>query len=301
MLFRRRTGGIHQLKPHIVYEKSVDQAKTPQGHFLRADPRDPNRLITADAARGPWDPDGAHGGVGAAVLARALERLVPEKRLCRMTIDLIRPVPMGGLRTEVQVTRNGRSVATANGCLLDDHGEIRVTATALYQSGTAMTDVPTTHFAPPSNPNNDATSPFPIRRIVGHDLPNISDAMTVRYPTGQNGSPGPTTVWIKTLDLVEGELTSPWQRAAIVGDCPNGFGRNAEPWDISFINPDLTIHLHRDPVGTWIGLQIVSRWEPTGHGVAEALMFDTEGAVGRVVQTLLLRSAVDRKTECSGD
>lgn len=264
-----------------------------QGHFLRTDPEDSSRLITTDTARGPWDPNGAHGGVGAAVLARAFERLLPDKRLCRMTVDLVRPTPMGGLHTETRVTKNGRSVATATGCLLDDQGDIRLTATALYQVGAAMTNVPTASFAPPSDPNSDANAAFPIRRIVGHELSNISEAMTVRYPPGQDGSPGPTTVWITTLDLIEGEATSPWQRAAIVGDCPNGFGRNAEPWDISFVNPDLTIHLHRDPVGPWIGLQIVSRWEPTGHGIAEALMFDTEGAVGRVVQTLLLRPTVD--------
>lgn len=268
--------------------------------FLLVDPNDPKRLIPTDLARGPWDPEGAHGGVGAAALVRGLEGLSPEKRLSRLTVDLTRPVPMAGFRVECELTRDGRSVATAIGRLLDDAGNVRLTATALYTGGTSLGPVPTVQFDPPSDPEHDEDAEFPIRRIVGHNLPNFQTAMRVRYPRGHDGEPGPTTVWIKTVDLLYGEETSPWQRAAIVGDCPNGFGRNAEPWEVNFINPDLTIHLHRQPSGKWLGLKIDSRWESDGHGIADGLMFDREGAVGRVVQTLLLRPGIDRNAATPG-
>lgn len=54
------------------------------------------------------------------------------------------------------------------------------------------------------------------------------------------------------------------------------------------MNPDLTIVLHRLPVGEWLGSPAVSRWEPSGIGLADALLFDELGVVGRACQTLLL-------------
>ena len=55
-----------------------------------------------------------------------------------------------------------------------------------------------------------------------------------------------------------------------------------------FINPDLSVHLLRDPVGEWICL--ASRTLPSGVGVglAESALYDGEGRIGRSVQSLLL-------------
>ena len=44
--------------------------------------------------RGPRDPTACHAGPPTAMMARALERAVPDKRLARITVDLIRPVPL---------------------------------------------------------------------------------------------------------------------------------------------------------------------------------------------------------------
>lgn len=55
------------------------------------------------------------------------------------------------------------------------------------------------------------------------------------------------------------------------------------------MNPDLTILLHRDPEGDWLGTQATSYWESNGIGMADALLFDHNGVVGRAIQTLLLR------------
>ena len=84
---------------------------------------------------------------------------------------------------------------------------------------------------------------------------------------------------------------SPFQRISPLADCGNAFGRNAEPDEVQFVNTDLVIALHRDPVGEWMGSRATSTWQPTGVGLAEALLFDDEGPVGRALQTLLLRPA----------
>ena len=57
---------------------------------------------------------------------------------------------------------------------------------------------------------------------------------------------------------------------------------------ISFPNTDLTISLHRDPVGDWFGSKSVSHWQPTGIGLSDSELFDVEGSVGRATQSLIL-------------
>ncbi|HUF85303.1 MAG TPA: thioesterase family protein, partial [Acidimicrobiia bacterium] len=56
----------------------------------------------------------------------------------------------------------------------------------------------------------------------------------------------------------------------------------------TFINPDLTIYLHRIPNGEWVGLDALTVPEAEGVGVAESVLFDEQGRIGRAVQSLLL-------------
>ena len=94
---------------------------------------------------------------------------------------------------------------------------------------------------------------------------------------------------MKTVPLLATETPSPFQRLCPLADCGNAFGRNAEPWEVNFMNPDLTILLHREPQGEWLGTNSTGYWEDTGIGMADAQLFDESGSVGRALQTLLLR------------
>jgi hypothetical protein len=52
-----------------------------------------------------------------------------------------------------------------------------------------------------------------------------------------------------------------------------------------FINPDISLHLHRLPRGEWVGMKSVSHAHPHGVGMADSLLFDREGRIGRVIQS----------------
>jgi hypothetical protein len=56
----------------------------------------------------------------------------------------------------------------------------------------------------------------------------------------------------------------------------------------SFINVDLTVHLHRMPTGEWICMDAVTLPEPNGIGMADTQLFDARGPIGRAAQTLLI-------------
>jgi hypothetical protein len=91
------------------------------------------------------------------------------------------------------------------------------------------------------------------------------------------------------VPVVAGEPPSPVARVAAAADFGNGIS-----WVLSrlagyrFINPDLTIYLHRMPVGDWVCLDAATAVEPQGIGMAESRLWDERGPIGRSVQSLLL-------------
>ncbi len=246
-----------------------------------------------DHARGPWDPDACHGGPPTGLLVRALEQALPELRLARISVDLGRPVPMAGFTIVTEVTRAGRATANTAARLLDADGKVRATATGMH-----LAVAPTPIFEARIDNSGIVTprladsSPgeFPVGRVT-HGEPGFRGAVEIRYPEGEDNTPGATAVWMRTVALLPDEEMSPFQRISPLADCGNAFGRNAEPTEVQFVNTDLLIALHRDPVGEWLGSRATSAWQPTGSGLAEALLFDDEGPVGRALQTLLLRPA----------
>ena len=55
-----------------------------------------------------------------------------------------------------------------------------------------------------------------------------------------------------------------------------------------FINPDLTLYLEREPRGEWVALQSEMRVALGNVAVAESLLWDREGRVGRATQALVV-------------
>jgi Thioesterase-like superfamily len=55
-----------------------------------------------------------------------------------------------------------------------------------------------------------------------------------------------------------------------------------------FINPDLTLYVEREPIGEWIGLRSETRIASGGVGIAESVLYDQRGRVGRATQALLV-------------
>src|SRR5690606_18380399 len=74
--------------------------------------RDGDRFVASELVRGPWDPRFAHGGPPSALLAREAERLGREHgapHVARLTIDLLRAVPITTLEVRSEVVRAGKS------------------------------------------------------------------------------------------------------------------------------------------------------------------------------------------------
>jgi len=161
------------------------------------------------------------------------------------------------------------------------------TATGLHLRRAELGEVPDPAVAGPVFADS-RPGPFPIA-AGRHGLPMFGNLVEARYPPGEGPMPGPTTIWLRTPDLLEGEQPSPFVSLCPLADCGNAVSRNAELDRMGFVNPDLTIFLVRPPRGRWLASQAVSHWQPSGVGLADAALFDADGFVGRAVQTLLLQ------------
>jgi acyl-coenzyme A thioesterase PaaI-like protein len=91
---------------------------------------DGNRVETSPNAAGPWDSNMQHGSAPAALVTWAAEAIptsVP-MQIVRVTIDLLRPVPVAPLTVETEVLREGRKIQLcAIRLLADDVVVVRAT------------------------------------------------------------------------------------------------------------------------------------------------------------------------------
>ena len=88
--------------------------------------------------------------------------------------------------------------------------------------------------------------------------------------------------------LLPGEEPSPLTRVLIAADSGNGVSAVLDWRRFVFVNPDLTVHLHREPVGEWVCLVARTTVEGVGGGLAESTIHDREGPVARGLQTLFV-------------
>lgn len=262
--------------------ESSDRSDLPDAVFHL----DGDRFVPTPLARGPWSPDAQHGGPPAALLGRAIERFEPStaSRIARVTVELLRPVPLQPLRVETRLVRPGKKVQLVEATIVAGGVEV-VRAVALRLRETQL-DFPDSALGPDDRPPDGATGP---RFERGWPV-NFSDAVEFRVVRGgPGGDPGPGTCWIRLAKpLVAGEDPSPLQRVLAAADFGNGISSPLGWERYSFINPDLTVALHRPAQGEWIGLEAVTWPEHEGVALADTALYDERGRIGRSLQNLLL-------------
>ena len=263
--------------------------------------RDGDLFRPTELARGPWDPGALHGGAPTALIVHAVERCAPapELRLARITCEFLRPVPLDTLSVHAEVLRPGRRVMLLEATIRDSAGTEVVRARCLRLRASELEASP-----PPAQRRDEQGEhggrggriPFPgpdQGRV--NDFPNAglpmfaTDAMEIRFVEGIFREPGGAIAWFRLRQpLVDGEPPSPLELVAAAGDFGNGIA-SVLSWDEHvFINPDLTIYVEREPQGEWLALQSETRVSAGAVAVAESVLWDEHGRVGRATQALLV-------------
>lgn len=254
---------------------------------------DGETVTPTDLSRGPWDPTACHGGPIGALLVRFIEAAPDggaDWQLARVTVELTRPVPLEPLRIDTEVVRPGRKVALVEARLVRASDGVEVARARGLRIRRAAIPLPEHPALAPERPFGEAGHGAELPPLfVAAPMAFHSDACELRFATGAFIDAGPVQVWIRlTVPVFDGEQPSGAQRAIAAADFGNGVS-GALPADrYLFINPDLTIHLLRPPVGEWIGMDSRSHYGPEGAGLAESALYDEHGRIGRSVQSLFI-------------
>jgi acyl-CoA thioesterase len=247
--------------------------------------QDGDTFTATELALGPWAPGALHGGAPAALLAGAFAQVVSGGlRPARLTYEFIRPVPRGPLTVGVSVVRPGRRVTLLDGSLSTDDGTEVTRARALFVAPSELGMPPA---APPPFPGpaegalNDWSSAG-MRMFA-------TDAMEIRFVQGRFRELGPSIAWFRLRHpLVAGRPNTPVGLVAAAGDFGNGIASVLSWEEHVFINPDLTLYIEREPAGEWVALQSEMRVAPGSVAVAESVLWDQQGRIGRATQSLVV-------------
>src|SRR4029079_16472450 len=187
--------------------------------------------VPSELTRGPWDPAAMHGGPPAALLARAVERCDPGPAnfLARLTVELLRPVPLVPLTISARSLRPGKMVHWIEATLTA--GDVEVARAVGLRLGT-VADSP---LAPPPpgivempRPETGTTLDLDPQRIRGVGFWNANDTLMCG---GAFFSAGRGCAWLRlTVPLVAGEDPTPAQRVAAAADFASGIGN---PLDVT--------------------------------------------------------------------
>jgi acyl-coenzyme A thioesterase PaaI-like protein len=261
-------------------------------------------FVPSEHARGPWDPGALHGGAPAALMAAAFERLEPgaDLRIARLGFEFLRPVPLAPLKLSMRIVRPGRRVQELAGELSVEApgpggaGEQVVCRASALRVREIAEDVPTTAPVAPPEDGGQAlgrpadSAPLSFALDDSREPSFALTAMEMRAPEDPREL-GPGRVWMRLrLPLVAGQELTPLARLAATADFGNGISAVLPFARFLFINADLTIHLHRPPRGEWIGLDARTLLHAHGTGLAESVIHDEHGPVGRAFQTLVVES-----------
>ncbi|UWE09917.1 thioesterase family protein [Actinacidiphila bryophytorum] len=251
------------------------------------------RYASSGATAGPWSPKTQHAGPPSALVGRLMERheARPGMRIARVTVDLPRPVPVGDLDVEVTTVRAGERTELLEGRITSQGREVLLARA--WRLVAAPGDTPALSPLAPVPP---LPGPQPPQTMAGAYLDGYVSAMEWRFPPAAPGAaepgfdtPGPGTAWARQrVPLVEGEADTPLTRALTLADSSWAVGFELDHRRGLVINTDVTLLLHRDPVGEWMCLRSATAAAAGGSGLAQGELHDGTGECGRILQTLLV-------------
>jgi hypothetical protein len=240
---------------------------------------------------GPWDSNAQHGGPPSALLGRAMLRCQPrpDMMITRFTCEILRSIPVGEITVAARVARPGRSVELLEATASAGGREV-ARATAWRVLRTACPAVESRQPVPPPLPEAPPTAMTDERPGMAAGWSDgYMSAMEWRSVRGDVSISGPAIVWMRMrYPLVPDEEPAPLERVLIAADSGNGASWELDISRWLFINPELTVHLHRDPVGEWVCLDAQTAITPGGAGLATCRLSDLDGPLGVSAQSLFI-------------
>lgn len=242
-----------------------------------------------------WANTMQHGAPPAAILVRAMERLAGAPasgtRISRVTVDLLGVVPITTSRVRAWVSRPGRAISmlTAEMECAGPDGRFRPVARA-HAWVLAASD--TADFARDLSPalpdTGGGRAPGFFATLADH---GFLAACQWRFVDRDTPGDGPRQCWVRAkVPLVAGEEPTPLVQVFSVIDAANGIAAYLDPDRVTWMNMDMTVHLHRSPelADGWVGVVADQLVGGEGIGTTACRIHDGAGAFALGAQTLLV-------------
>ena len=245
---------------------------------------DDDRFRSTERTIGPWSMESQHAGPPSALLGRACQRVGEHSdfHVARITFEILKPVPIAELTVTAEVVRPGRNVELIQASLVTDDAMV-MTARAwrINETGPHELDAVLPEYITPAPPDAGVDVPKPDHGYL--------HAMETLFVKGTFEDKGPATAWFRMrYPLIAGEEPSPLTRVLIAADSGNGISSTLDWGKWLFINPDLSVYLHRYPRGEWVCLDAETMPQSNGVGVATSKIYDLDGPIGNGIQSLFI-------------
>ena len=245
---------------------------TEQPFFLR----DGDAFLPQATGRGPWNPQSLHGRVVIGLMGHALETAFGSDEFipARLTVDMYRLPNFDPIEVKTTLIREGGRIRMAEAELFSG-GKSSAKASCQFLRRTE--NAPGKTWSPPDwdAPHPDSIpDPDPATAPMGR-------MWAVKPIQGGFGSEGERRIWMREVrELVGGVPLTPFQRVVVASDFTSPFAHASSDQGLGYINTDVTVYLHRLPVGEWVGFQSVNHQATDGVAVGECRLYDAQGSLG---------------------
>jgi len=259
---------------------------SPDGYFERTGERS---YRPTPHAGGAWQADEQHFSPLGGLVVHAIERFLADRgrtgaelHLSRISYDILGRIALDDFEIYVETIRPGRTIELVEATVvIAGRSTVRARAWLIAAGDTASVAGGETEALP----RPDEAEPWRMSSLWPGGFIASLDTRTVGVP-----QPGRATAWVSTrTPLVAGETASPLASYVGLVDTANGIAVRQPPGKWMFPNVDLTIHLHRQPRGEWVGLDTSVTFGASGHGLTSTVLHDVHGPIGQAQQILTVR------------
>jgi hypothetical protein len=202
-----------------------------------------------------------------------------------VTLEILSAVPVKPCEIKVEVVRGGKRVELLRGEYIAEGKTYLVAHAWRFISETGVTSVVSDSYIIPPLPE-----PQIFRSFQGVSYFPYGEAIDWRFTEGGYDKFGPATVWSKPLiPLIEGLVIDPLEALMLMVDSANGISAELDIRDWTFVPVDLTLGLHRQPEGEWVGMDARTVIGNDGIGQTSTVVFDARGKVGQSIHSLFIR------------
>jgi hypothetical protein len=127
--------------------------------------------------------------------------------------------------------------------------------------------------------------------IPAPDMKPMGGMWQVRRSPAASASPAcrAASGWPRCATWWRAEPFTPFARVATGADFVSPFANSGDQ-GLGYINSDVTLYLHREPVSEWVGYDVVNHGATDGVAIAECLLYDEAGAIGSASCTALAQT-----------